>query len=308
MLDAAGIDRAILTPLADSGTLLGSVCKRAQKETGLTAATKVAVGGHDHITAALACNAVNAGDTINSMGTAETLMRITDKLLPPDKVVKAGIINRPHVVPGRYYVSGSLPNGSGAIDWAFEQIGNNRSFEDNLNEAMKIPAGCNGVVFMPHLLGSGTPSNDESARGAFIGLRSSNTRAEMLRAAHEGIVYEMRAALENVNELTGDGSGKIVGVGGGFRNPLIKQLKADITGREFHLLEIAEAATLGAALLGGIGAGVYSDYEDAAGQIQRKEIKVIPNKQNTKLYSDIFYKVYANIYKAIKPINDAMSR
>ena len=306
MLSAAGIPRDVLTPLADSGTLLGPVCQRAQKETGLTANTKVAVGGHDHITAALACDIVRAGDTINSVGTAETVMRVTDKLLDGRKVMETGLLHHHHVVKGKYYLACSLPNGSGTINWAFKNIGNCEKFEDNLAQAMKAGAGSNGLLFVPHLLGSGSPTNDDSARGAFIGLRVGSTKADMLRAVHEGLVYEFRAALEVMDEFAGSGSGKIVGVSGGFRNELTRQLKVDMTGLEYVLPEIEEASTLGAALLGGIAAGVYASYEEAADAIEAKKVLVKPNSENKCAYDKAF-NLYKDIYQSLKKINHSIN-
>ncbi|MBN1546535.1 MAG: hypothetical protein JW902_07750, partial [Syntrophaceae bacterium] len=249
MLTAGDIPRDVLTRLADSGTLLGPVCKAAQKETGLTADTKVAVGGHDHITAALACHIVRSGDTINSMGTAETIMRVTDKLLDGGDVMKTGLLQHHHVVKGKYYLSCSLPNGSGTISWAFHNLGCSDNFQDNVVEAMKAKAGCGGVLFLPHLLGSGSPSNDDLARGALIGLRTGSVKADMLRSIHEGLIYEFRMALEVMDDFVKSSSGKMVGVSGGFRNELIRRLKADMTGLEFMLPKIEEASTLGAAML-----------------------------------------------------------
>jgi len=121
----------------------------------------------------------------------------------------------------------------------------------------------------------------------------------------EGLVSEMKAALENVNDMTGSGSGKIIGVSGGFRNPLIKQLKADIVGHEFHLPAIEEASTLGAALLGGIGAGVYSSHEEAAEAIDRKEVVVKPNSENKSVY-DRAFKIYKDIYQSLRNVSHSI--
>jgi len=304
MLSAAEIDRDVLPPLVDSGTLLGNVCQRAQKETGLKASTKVSAGGHDHITAAFACNVINPGDTINSMGTGECVIRIADKLLSPEKLTEAGLLQHHHVVKGKYYISGSLPNGSGTIDWAFENIGKNSDFEENLAQAINSPAGSNGVLFVPHLLGSGSPTNDDGAKGAFLGILKKTTRGDMLRAVHEGVIFEMRSALEKINEFTGEGSGRIVGVSGGFRNPLIRQLKADITGREFVLPERQEAATLGAALLGAVGAGVFSGYDEAAANVAGKQEIIKPDMERHAFYDRLFGEVYLKAYSSVKPIND----
>jgi xylulokinase len=278
----------------------------ARKETGLTANTKVAVGGHDHITAALACDIVRPGDTINSIGTAETVMRVTDKLLDGRKVAETGLLYHHHVVKGKYYLACSLPNGSGTINWAFENIGKSENFENNLSVAMKAAPGCNGLLFIPHLLGSGSPTNDDFARGAFVGLRTGSTRADMLRAVHEGLVNEFKIALEVLDGFERSTSDGIVGVSGGFRNDLTKQLKVDMTGLKYVLPELDEASTLGAALLGGIAAGVYSSYEQAADAVEAKKVLVKPNSKDRAAYDKTFV-IYKKLYQSLKSINHSIN-
>jgi xylulokinase len=165
--------------------------------------------------------------------------------------------------------------------------------------AADIPPGAEGLFFLPHLAGERTPHMDPEARGAFIGLTLRHQRGHLVRAVMEGVVLTLRQGFELMIGL-GVPVDRVVASGGGTRHPLWLQLQADILNRPIYQTQTIEAAAVGAALLAGVGAGVYLDARAACRRTVRwRETVVYPIPENVALY-DAAYDTYCALYPALK--------
>jgi xylulokinase len=166
------------------------------------------------------------------------------------------------------------------------------------------PVGPTSLFVLPHFAGSGTPWLDTSSKGAVLGLTFATSFAEIAKAILEGLCFELRL---NLDLLRGAGMAikELHAVGGGARSPLWLQLKADICQTRLRVLEVTDAACLGAALLAGVGAGVYADLEAAVSQTVRVTQRVTPRSEFLGAY-DARYSLYQRVYPALKALYQQM--
>lgn len=171
-------------------------------------------------------------------------------------------------------------------------------------EAEQISAGSLGTFFLPHLRLANPPNSDDRARGAFVGLTTDVKRGALFRAVLEGVCFESRNSLEPLLRYTGvDRPGNIYVTGGATRNRLLMQIKASVLNQPIHVMTIEESTALGAAVLGGIGAGVYRGVADAIASLQLSETLVEPVPADVAYYEEAFQTIYKQIYPALQAIN-----
>jgi xylulokinase len=168
-------------------------------------------------------------------------------------------------------------------------------------EAELAEPGCKGLIFVPYLLGERSPHMDPNARGVLYGLSLEHKRSHLVRSVMEGVVYALRDSLEIFREL-GVKAEKVIARGGGARSSLWRQIQADIFNMEVISTNVKEEAAYGAALLAGVGVGIYEDLEKACQETIRTSNKEMPNSKRTKVY-DEYYKIYTRLYPALKNIN-----
>ena len=200
-----------------------------------------------------------------------------------------------------FYLTGGLFTAGAAIEWFQQQLGGKADFATLTEEAASahhaIP------IFLPHLVRSLTPFPDAQAAGAFVGLRSSTTRAAMFRAVLEGIAFEERAIVEAMETVAGQARPKaIITIGIPMQNRLLAQIKADVYGLPLKISPVREAVALGVALLAGIGTGVYASGSAAAAAVRREEISLEPNSESAKEL-EVRYQIYRDLFSQLRPIN-----
>ena len=167
--------------------------------------------------------------------------------------------------------------------------------------AKEAPAGAGGVMFLPHMSGSTIPVVDPQSSGAFVGLRNIVGKGHLLRAMVEGLNYQFLQMLAGLQSSLGVTPERFVAVGGGSQNAFWTQNKADMVGKPFEIPQIEEATPLGAAILAGIGVGLYRDEEDAFRQVYQPGRIYEPNLQHTAFYAERF-PMFEKIYPALKKI------
>jgi xylulokinase len=166
------------------------------------------------------------------------------------------------------------------------------------------PEGPTALFVLPHFSGSGTPWLDTSSKGAILGLRFSTGHAEIAKAVLEGLCFELRV---NLDLLRGAGIkiDELYAVGGGARSPLWLQLKADICQTSLRVPEVTDAACLGAALLAGVGAGVYRDLQQAVDCAVRLGRKIQPDGEDAEAY-EMRYALYQRVYPTLRALHRQM--
>jgi len=308
LLRRVGIPPTLLAPLVNSGTALGRVTTEAAEATGLPAGVTVAAGGHDHVCGAFATGVIAPGTVLNSLGTAEALFLPLDQPIMNPQMGAQGYTQGAHVVPDRYYVFGGQYTSGASVEWIRGILGEETAdYAAVIAEADAAPPGSLGVMFLPHLRLGNPPFDDPRSRGAFLGLTTDVTRGTLFRAVLEGLAYESRMSLEPLLAYTGAQPRDITAIGGGTRNPLLLRIKATVLDRPFSVAAIEEATTLGAALLGGIGAGVYADAGTALDALRYTRATVEPVAAHVAFYDRAFREVYQQLYQTLRPLSHALA-
>ncbi|HWA79892.1 MAG TPA: FGGY family carbohydrate kinase [Acetobacteraceae bacterium] len=305
LLDAIDLNIGIFPPIRASGTPLGLVRPEVLAETGLPGSPIVGVGAHDHVCGAFAADALADGVVLDSLGTAEAILTtIRQPVMSPDLVRQGYAQGAAARDRSLFYLGGTIYSSGGAVEWIRRLFGQDLSHQALISEAESLPAGSNGVSFLPHLAYGAPPHADVAARGAFLGLTSGKGRSEMFRAVLEGLAMEARSVVTGMAALAGLGEPRaIIVIGGNIRNRLFLEIKASAYGRPMTIIAEPEATALGAALLGGIAAGLWPDLREALSEIERETFVVDPRQDWIPLYDEFFNTVHARLYAALQPIH-----
>jgi xylulokinase len=212
-----------------------------------------------------------------------------------------------HAVPGMWHLMGVMLSAAGSFRWYRDALGQTEQAYASLSgqdvydlltaEAAKAPAGCEGLVFLPYLTGERTPYPDPDARGVFFGLTVRHTKPHLTRSVLEGVTFGLRDSLELMRAL-GITSKQVRAAGGGARSPFWRQLLADIFNTQIATVNIAEGSAYGAALLAGVGAGIYPDVPSACQTAIRITSQAAPGPE-ADTYAHV-YPLYRSLYPALK--------
>lgn len=302
LLTTVGLDPDILAPLLPGGTPLGPLLPEVAAITGLSTQTQVAVGGHDHVCGALALGVTTPGNVLNSIGTAEAVF-IPVKAPVLDPVYgRQGYSQGVHLA-GDYYLFGGLYTSGAAVEWFRKSFAGDADHATLIAEAATVPVGSHGALFLPHLRQSSPPHLDLQARGAFLNLHAEMGRAPLFRALIEGLAYEMRYSLE---PLLHHGNfrqpGTVYVSGGGAYNQLYNQIKASVLHTPLTVVAVKETTALGAALLGGLGTGLYPNLNQALATLSHTHEIIQPIGTDSTFYEDTYQTVYRRLYTALRPL------
>jgi len=310
LIGLAGIDKGLLCDAKPSGTVVGSVHGKASEKTGLAKGTPVVLGGHDYSCGCLPTGAFVPNVILDVIGTWEMIVTTLDEPLLDISLCNAGALMDSHVVDGKWAIMAAAVAGD-MTEWFKSQFGYEdvkQAVDEKKSEwhylvekASASATGSNGILFLPHMLGSFSPIIDAESAGAFIGLRNNHTRADMFRAVIEGVNFQFKDIIDSIQASLSKKPEKIIAIGGPTRNELWMQTKADIASMAVEIPDVAEPVTLGAAMLAGIGAGVYADLPQAYEEVKKKTRIVEPNKKEHSKYVDIYQK-YKKLYPALKGI------
>ena len=311
LFNSAGLDKALFPQALPSGTVLEGVSHGAAEKTGLKKGTPVILGGHDYICAALAVGAFVPDVMMDVTGTWEIIVRTLPQLILNKDIFEAGINVEAHVAKDAYLLAGYSPSAL-MLEWFRDNYGFEEKEIENktgkpdwdslMEKAAQAPCGSNGVFFLPHLAGAGTPDIDSRSLGAFIGLSTTTDKGCMLRAIIEGVDYQFKDILFSFERALAGSIQKIIAVGGAVRNEFWMQNKADVTGKVIEVPALDEATTLGAALLAGIGLGIYKDEQDAFHQTYKSGRIYEPDLNRQKEYED-YYQIFKKLYPSLKNVN-----
>lgn len=310
IVDASGVDGDKLPPIVPSASVAGQVTVQAAQQTGLAAGTPVVPGGGDGVCATVGAGSVAPGATYCYVGSSSWAATTTARPLHDPQM---RVVTWAHIVPGLYSPNGAMQCGGGSYGWmknvlcatdarlAREQ--GQDPYEALNAEAAQSPAGANGVLFLPHLLGERSPRWNANARGAFIGLKMENTRADLLRSVMEGVAMNLALNLDVFAQHVPVED--VLLIGGGAKSPLWAQIMADIFAKPLHVPALLEEATsMGAALTGGVAAGVYPGFDFIHRMIQ---IRHTYQPDNGPLYARVRADFDA-CYHALEPVFERLAR
>ena len=306
-----GLDPGKLPPIFDSHAIVGTVTRQAAAQTGLAAGTPVAAGGLDAACGALGVGVLHAGETQEQGGQAGGMSICIEQYHADPRLILGH-----HVVPGRWLLQGGSVGGGGVMRWLEAELGEperrraagagTSSFFELDQLAATVPAGCEGVVFLPYLAGERSPIWNEAARGVWYGLDYTKTRAHLIRAGMEGAAFALRHNLETA-EACGVRAGVLRAMGGAANSRFWTQMKADVTGRKIVIPSSDTATTWGAAMLAGVGVGLYPGFDEAVARSVRIRREYLPDPERGRAY-EASYRIYRALYPALRPIMEEQEK
>ncbi|HYK22042.1 MAG TPA: FGGY-family carbohydrate kinase, partial [Pyrinomonadaceae bacterium] len=205
-----------------------------------------------------------------------------------------------HAVAGRWHLMGVMLSAAGSFQWYRDHFACEKSFDQLVSEAAQVAAGSEGLIFLPYLCGERTPHPDPLARGAWIGLTARHGAAHLTRSLLEGVAFGLKDIFELMQNV---GLGPIEQIrlsGGGAKSQLWRQIIADTLNVELVTVNTTEGAAFGAALLAGVGIGVWPDVDTACAQTIFIRDRVSPSPATIRIYQSL-HDQYQQLYPALKP-------
>jgi xylulokinase len=260
ILDALGIDPAWMPPTFEGPAVTGTVTADAAAATGLRSGTPIVAGGGDQAANAVGTGVVSPGTVALSLGTSGVIFAATDRpIFEPDGRVHAFC----HAIPDRWHLMSVMLSAAGSLRWFRETLAPDVPFADLVAAAGEVPAGSDGLLFLPYLTGERSPHPDPLARGAFVGLTVRHDRRHLNRAVLEGVAFGLRDGLDLMTAAGMPAPSEIRVSGGGTASLLWRQILADVLGAEIATVNTTEGAAFGAALLAAVGAGWFASGPEA---------------------------------------------
>ena len=292
------IDEKILPKLYNSIDCVGKIKTEYQKDFGFEKEVKVMGGGADNACAAVGSGIVSNGIGMVSIGTSGVFLSYEDEA-HSNYSGRLHLFN--HGIPDAYYSMGVTLAAGHSLNWFKETFAPKESFEELLSDIDKIPAGSDGLLFAPYIVGERTPYADSKVRGSFTRIDTTHTRAHFARAVLEGITFSLRDSMELMSELTAKKFDKILSVGGGSKNKDWLQMQADIFDTEVITLTTEQGPGLGAAMMAAVGAGWFADLKECAKTFVHYKSGISPVKENVLKYNEA-YESYKKVYGATKDL------
>jgi len=293
----AGIPVEWLPQLFESPEVCAKISSQISESIGLILGTPVVAGAGDQGAGAVGMGILEPGSVSATIGTSGVVFAAT---AAPTRDPHGRLHTFCHAVPGRWHVMGVTQAAGLSLRWLRDTINPEASYDALTAEAAKIPAGSDGLLWTPYLLGERTPHLDSSARAAFVGLTASHGRGHLVRAVLEGVAYSLKDTFTLFAELGIPVKGVRLG-GGGARGPLWREIQAAVYGYTSDILVAEEGAAFGAALLAGVGAGAWPDLDAACAAAIEVAQQIEPDRASVQRYAE-GYQAYRKVYPALKGI------
>ena len=305
MLSKLKIDPSWMAKVYESPEVTGRVHKKAAEATGLAEGTIVVGGAGDNAAAAVGMGVVREGRAFTSLGTSGVVFAHTDS-------VRIDPQGRVHTfcaaVPQSYTVMSCTLAAGLSLRWmrdtlftaeaeAAKKLGVD-PYIPMMEAAQKVQTGANRLIFLPYLMGERSPILDEKSRGVFFGLSAIHNKNDMLRAVIEGISYSQRACVDILRGM-GLRLDDMLLCGGGAKSPFWRQMLADLYGCPVCTIASTEGPALGAAILAGVGAGMYASVAEACDKMISRNAPLQPDSAAGKEYEP-YYELYSTLYPALK--------
>jgi len=296
VLGALEIDPAWLPPTFEGPAVTGSITKDAAEATGLRAGTPVVAGGGDQAANGVGVGAVAPGVVALSLGTSGVIFAATDRpLFEPRGRVHAFC----HAVPDRWHMMSVMLSAAGSLRWFRDTLAPGVAFGDLAKSAAEVPAGSDGLLFLPYLTGERSPHPDPLARGAFVGLTVAHDRRHMTRAVLEGVAFGLRDGLDLMTQAGMRAPSEIRASGGGTASPLWRQILADVLEVEIATVNTTEGAAYGAGILATLGAGWFRSVDAACEALVLATRAATPGPDAPR-YAEA-HAIYRELYPALAP-------
>jgi xylulokinase len=296
VLHALEIDPAWMPPTFEGPAVTGAITREAAAATGLREGTPVVAGGGDQAANGVGVGAVVPGVIALSLGTSGVIFAATDQpLFEPQGRVHAFC----HAVPERWHMMSVMLSAAGSLRWFRDALAPGVAFDELVASAADVPAGSEGLLFLPYLTGERSPHPDPLARGAFVGLTLAHDRRHLTRAVLEGVAYGLRDGLDLMTDAGMSAPSQIRASGGGTASPLWRQILADVLGAEIATVNTTEGAAYGAGLLAAVGAGWFPSVDAACSALVTATTAATPGP-DAPAYAEA-HAIYRDLYPALAP-------
>lgn len=306
LLDAINVSKDKLPPVKEPMRQVGVISKEAALATGFAEGMPISCGGGDQQCAAIGAGVIREGLSEITIGTAAVMVAHVDSQRPD---VDHSVLFGGHALPGKWDMEGLAFASGVCLRWwrdTYGQVEKEAAAKLGMDpynlitlEAQKAPVGSKGFIFLPFLNSQVSPYYHDNARGGSIGLTLAHDRHIMARAVLEGVVYELRMIVEAMEKVLGKPFETIRLSGGGAKSDLWCQMQADVYGRPVEKLRVSDCTTLGAAILGAVGAGIYPTIEEAVDKMVHTYGFIEPNMENHQIYTDMYH-IFKDTFLALK--------
>ena len=290
-----GLDRSILPAVQESDAVSGKISVAAAAATGLAAGTPVVAGAGDQAASAIGNGIVEPGLVSCTIGTSGVVFAhiALPAYDPPGRVHTFC-----HAVPGAWHVMGVTQGAGLSLQWFRNQLARGMEYDALTAEASQASAGSHGLYWLPYLMGERTPHLDAAARGGWIGLTASHTRADLIRSLLEGVSYSQKDCLDIIEQMGAPVTSVRVS-GGGARSGFWRQMLADVFGKRVVILETQEGSAYGAALLALAGTGANGSVSEVCHKAIREVDSVEPRPAEQEIYAR-GHRTYQSLYPALR--------
>jgi len=306
LCEQLGIDGDRMPRVAGAAEVIGTVTRAAAAETGLRPGTPVVCGCGDVPASALGAGASEPGTVVYVAGSTDCVAVPTLAPTPDRRWVNSAYVPR-----GMWLPIGTTTSSGVSVEWFLREFlgrGGSDGLQAMTALASQAPVGSGGLLFLPYLQGERTPIWDPRARGAFFGLSTATTRSHLARAVFEGTAFALRQVIECLEGILGRPVDEIRAVGGGTKNALWNQIKADVLRKRLAVLEFQETSALGAALLAAIGAGIHPSFA-AAAEVARacNRARIVAPEPSSATRYEALHEHFAKFYPATKSLAHALA-
>ena len=291
--------------LVSSTEIVGYITKEMSMLTGLSEHTAVICGGVDASVATLGAGVDQEGNHVAMLGTSMCWGFVTEK-----SNISSQLVSMPHAInpENKIYTFGGAATAGAIMKWFKNVLGQTEVSAEGLTNidaytlldliAKDVPAGSNGLIALPYFMGERSPIWDSEAKGLIIGLSLLHKKGDIYKALMEGVAYSLRHNMELVSSTETALDNEVMIVGGGSKSIIWPQIYADVTGKTVRIIKNDVEATLGDALLAGIGTGVFDDASLVKQWLDYDE-PIHPNEKNHQLYTS-YYEEYKKLYEVTK--------
>ncbi|MEM7682768.1 MAG: xylulokinase [Planctomycetota bacterium] len=313
VIEAIELDAGWLPPVLESHEIAGKLTPSAAKALGLTPGVPVAAGSGDQPACAVGVGVVQRGAVSATLGTSGVVFAHSDE---PAFDPHGRVHTMCSAVEGKWCVFGCMLSAAGSFQWFRECLADADAklakrqkrdiFDVLVEEAEATSPGADGLAFLPHLTGERCPHPDPGARGAWIGLARRHTRGHLVRALLEGVTLTMGQTLSILTDDMDVPAKKVLLSGGGAQSAFWRQLQADVYGKPCATVQTDQGPAYGAALLAGVGAGVWKNVPEACRAVVRESQTLKPNAKQRRFYQHVRER-FTMLYPALRGYFDAVA-
>ncbi|WP_010677610.1 xylulokinase [Bacillus timonensis] len=301
VLKSFGLSADFCPPLVESHAFVGTITPEFAEATGLSEATKVFAGGADNACGAIGSGILSEGKTLCSIGTSGVVLSYEER---NDLDFEGKVHYFNHGEENTYYTMGVTLAAGYSLSWFKDTFAKEEAFDQFLEGVDGVPAGSNGLLFTPYIVGERTPHADSNIRGSFIGIDAAHERKHFARAVLEGITFSLNESIE-IFRNSGKTIDTIISIGGGAKNETWLQMQADIFNAKIEKLTSEQGPGMGAAMLAAYGCGWFESLKECADRFLQTSKTYEPISENVDAYQKLF-SMYQQVYQQTKLLNEQL--